>query len=573
MLNFYAKKTTILSAIFLVITTANRAQEPHLSLTPVITGLNTPVQVANAGDGTNRLFVVLQGNSNTAAVLVYSSTYVKLDTFLRVTNIATGGEQGLLSIAFHPQYANIASPFFGMFYVYYTNSTGDLEIARYKVSSNPDVADEASKDTVLTIPHPVNQNHNGGTIRFGPDGYLYLATGDGGAGEDPPNNAQNPNVMLGKMLRMDVTSSATAPFYTIPPDNPYVGVTSPDTLDIIYSFGLRNPFRWSFDRLTHDLWIGDVGQATWEEIDFSRADSTAGLNYGWRCYEGNAPHLTSGCGPISDFTFPIFTYPNPGPAAVTGGVVYRGVASANASLVGYFIAADYYSGTFYKIHPDGNAWTVYQQTALRTGVPSIGEAENGEIYVVSQFGSNVSLLSVDAVLPARLISFSARQVNDKIELRWKTAFEENLSHFDIEYSKDAVNFQKAGSVNAVNSSNGADYIFSHSPNYSGRLFYRLKMINQDNSSEMSSTISTQQNVTNQNFVRPSVIHSGVINIVSTGGYSRFELISMDGSVVLKQEISAGAGQSYISALSIPAGTYIAQLQSNSSVVRQKVIIR
>jgi glucose/arabinose dehydrogenase len=479
MRNLYRKRTTICFIFTTFLFISSFAQDPHLAATPVITGLSAPIQVTNAGDGSNRLFVVLQGGT----ILVYDQSFNKLDTFLNVTNIGTGGERGLLSMAFHPEYGNIASPFHGMFFVYYTNSNGDLEIARYQVSSDPDSAAVGSKDTVITIPHPVNANHNGGTIRFGPDGYLYLATGDGGSGGDPPNNAQNPAVLLGKLLRIDVNSSSTAPFYTSPATNPYFGVTTPDTLDQIYAFGLRNPFRWSFDRTTHDLWIGDVGQGAFEEIDFVPADSAAGLNFGWSCYEGNAPFNPGLCNPSLSLLTPIFTYPNPGGAAVTGGVVYRGRLPANAPLVGYFIATDYYSGNFYKIVPNGSGWTVYTQNALKTGVPNIGEGENGEVYIVSQFAGDVSHITVDAVLPARLVNFAAIAVNDGAQLKWKTVFEENLSRFEVEYSTDGTNFQHAGTVAAANSATGASYGFHHTISFPGRLYYRLKMINIDNSAE------------------------------------------------------------------------------------------
>jgi glucose/arabinose dehydrogenase len=271
-------------------------------------------------------------------------------------------------MAFHPDYVHN-----GFFFVYYTNGTGDLELARYRVSSDPNVADAASKVILKTIPHPTNANHNGGELHFGPEGYLYLSTGDGGGSGDVPNNAQNTAVLLGKMLRFAVDTSSVAPYYTIPADNPFGNE--------IFAYGLRNPFRWSFDRLTHDMWIGDVGQDSFEEIDHRLADSTRGTNYGWRCYEGTNAFNTGGCGPIANYTFPVFTYPTANPSsAVTGGAVYRG--ETYLSLQGYYLATDFYSGSFYKIKYDSltHIYDTSSQVITPTGISDFGETEDGEMF-------------------------------------------------------------------------------------------------------------------------------------------------------------------------------------------------
>ena len=290
MINFYNcrynKLCIIISFVFINLFINPASSQPPLTFTPVISsGLSSPVDLVNAGDGSNRVFVVQQGGT----IRVYDQQFAYTGNFLTVAGISSGGERGLLSLAFSPSYSSN-----GFFYVYYTNANGDVEIARYHISADPNVADPASKVILITIPHPVNSNHNGGKLNFGNDGYLYFATGDGGSGGDPPNNAQNGNVLLGKMLRIAVNNSLTAPFYTIPADNPFVN--DPNVKDEIWAMGLRNPFRWSFDRQTHDIWIGDVGQDAWEEIDYRAAGSTGGVNYGWRCYEGNAAYNTAGCG-------------------------------------------------------------------------------------------------------------------------------------------------------------------------------------------------------------------------------------------------------------------------------------
>jgi hypothetical protein len=381
-------------------------------------------------------------------------------------------------------------------------------------------------------------------------------------------------VLLGKLLRIDVNSSTTPPFYISPSTNPYFGVTTPDTLDQIYAFGLRNPFRWNFDRLTHDLWIGDVGQGAWEEIDFIPADSAAGLNFGWSCYEGTAAYNPALCAPSLSLMPPIFTYPNPGGAAVDGGVVYRGTLPANAPLVGYFLANDYYSGNFYKIKPNGSGgWTVFQQNGLKAGVPNIGEAENGEVYVVSQYTGDISHITIDAVLPARLEAFTAIQAGDGVQLKWQTVFEENLSRFEIEYSTDGANFRHAGYVAALNLASGANYSFDHPVSYSGRLYYRLKMINIDNSAEFSGIVSVEMGIVAKNFIRPSIITTGVINVYPGQPYQTFELISMKGEIVLKQHVEGQNARIDIPVKFLAPGSYIARLSGNGPTVQQKVILR
>ena len=363
-------KIFLYSTVFLLIFFVNRvsAQTPTLSLTPVIQNLNQPMQLVNAGDGTGRIFII----EKNGVIKVYSKSFAFLDTFLTVRNITTSGERGLLSLAFHPQYVDN-----GFLFVFYTNNIGSLEVARYKVSNtDPNIADSTSKAVVITIPHPTNSNHNGGTLHFGKDGYLYLSTGDGGGGGDVPNNAQNTNILLGKMLRLAINTSATAPYYTIPSGNPFANE--------VYAYGLRNPFRWSFDRETNDMWIGDVGQGAFEEINHRKFDSINGVNFGWRCYEANNTYnTTTGCGPIGNYTFPVYNYAKPNPfGAVTGGSVYRG--DTYIALRGYYISCDYYTGNFYIIYYDSTAhtYTTTIQAVTPAGMSNFDETEDGELYAV-----------------------------------------------------------------------------------------------------------------------------------------------------------------------------------------------
>jgi glucose/arabinose dehydrogenase len=348
--------------------------QPNISLNQVITGLSQPMQFINAGDGSNRIFIPQKGGD----IKVFNKNFVSLGNFLSITDIQTGGEQGLLSMCFHTQYATN-----GLFFVYYTNASNNLEVARYQVGSGNDsinLARPSSKKIVITIPHPSYTNHNGGTLRFGKDGYLYLSTGDGGSGGDPSNNAQNTSVLLGKIIRLNVNTSNTAPYYSIPPTNPFGNE--------VLAYGLRNPFRWNFDRLTGDMWIGDVGQNAFEEINRCNKDSLVGVNYGWRCYEGNAPYNTSGCGDISNYKFPVVTYPTSG-SSIVGGTVYRG--ETYLSMKGYYLAVDFYTSNLFKIKFDSltYSYNISTQAISPNTISDFGETENGEFYVTSLNSGNV----------------------------------------------------------------------------------------------------------------------------------------------------------------------------------------
>jgi glucose/arabinose dehydrogenase len=342
-------------------------------LQPVLSGLSNTVYLTNSHDGTNRLFVIEKAGIIRVAQPGASTTTVFLDITSRVRS--TGNEQGLLGLAFHPQYS-----INGRLFVYYTRQTdGALTIAEYQVSSDPNVANANPEIVILTIPHPTNTNHNGGTIEFGPDGYLYAGPGDGGSANDPPNNAQNINVLLGKILRLDINQANGAIPYSSPPTNPFFGATA--GADEIYAYGLRNPYRYSFDRASGQLWVADVGQGAREEIDLV----TLGGNYGWRVMEGSIcnPAFNGGvCTPPMGSILPIFDYDHAGGrCSITGGFVYRGVRLAVPT--GAYIYADYCSGEMWQLQSGAN--TLLLDTTLN--ITSFGEDEAGEVYVVGQNGT------------------------------------------------------------------------------------------------------------------------------------------------------------------------------------------
>lgn len=345
-----------------------------INLEEFATGLTAPVEIRHAND--SRLFVVQQ---NGIIKIIQPNGTINSTNFLNISSkITYGGERGLLGLAFHPQYSTN-----GYFFVYYNDTDGNITVARYTVSgSNPNVADPASEKILLNIPKPFD-NHNGGSIHFAPDGYLWIVTGDGGNAGDPHNNAQNKNSLLGKMLRIDV--NATGP-YNIPPGNPFVGV---DGADEVWAYGLRNAWKFSFDVLTNNVMIADVGQGQIEEIN-RMPISQAGVNYGWRCYEGNSSYNTTGCASAATMTFPIAVYDHSGgKCSITGGYVYRG--SNYPALTGKYFFADYCSSQIGMLNADNSiTWTsAYSGNNFSTfGVDSQNElyvaaVSNGKIYKIS----------------------------------------------------------------------------------------------------------------------------------------------------------------------------------------------
>ncbi|MDP5097512.1 MAG: PQQ-dependent sugar dehydrogenase [Flavobacterium sp.] len=353
---------TLLSLGLLIVSFFGQAQT--IALQSFATGFSEPLEIAHAGD--SRLFVVQKGG---LIRIVNANGSVNTTPFLNISSlVSTVSERGLIGLAFHPNYATN-----GYFFINYSNTSGDTVIARYSVNSgNPGIANTTGT-ILMTITQPYS-NHNGGSIKFGPDGYLYIGMGDGGSGGDPGNRAQNINENLGKMLRIDVNSTI-APYYTNPATNPYVGVAGNDE---IWAIGLRNPWKFSFNRLNGDLWIADVGQGSVEEIDKVVNPLTAGLNFGWRCYEGNSTYNSTGCAPASTMTFPFTQYARSGGAcSVTGGYFYTGSMYPNFQNNYFF--TDYCDD---KIRMVNSAGVITTSTSFsNNNFATFGEDINGELYV------------------------------------------------------------------------------------------------------------------------------------------------------------------------------------------------
>ncbi|PWT90576.1 MAG: hypothetical protein C5B54_06915, partial [Acidobacteria bacterium] len=361
-----------------------------IALQNVASGLPGPTFITNAGD--NRLFIVQQ----TGQIVIFDGTKILATPFLDVSSLVSCcGERGLLSMAFDPNYAVN-----GYFFIYYTDTNGDITVARYKVSADPDVADSASSQIFLSISHSNFPNHNGGQLQFGPEGDLYLGTGDGGGGGDPLQNGQNIDALLGKILRINVNPG---PPYTIPVDNPFVGKAGADE---IWAYGVRNPWRFSFDAITHDLILADVGQNDWEEIDFQPAGTPGGQNYGWNKLEGTHCYPPGSVCSSTGITLPVLEYSHDFGCAITGGYRYRGLDFP--SLYGIYFYGDFCAGTISGAIQTNANWrsAIFADTDFF--ITTFGQDKDGKIYVSSQgTGSIYRIVPADPAAPIFSDDFTA----------------------------------------------------------------------------------------------------------------------------------------------------------------------
>lgn len=373
------------------------------------TGLSKPLWVTHAGD--DRLFVVQRQG---VIKIIADSMQVLPTPFLNLTSqvTSTNSEQGLLGLVFDPGYVDN-----GYFYVYYIHGSGagTSRISRFQVSTDPNVADPTSEVILYTVPQPY-WNHNGGCLQFGPDGYLYCGFGDGGSANDPSGNGQNLGTALGSMIRIDVSQHDST--YAIPPDNPFVGAQ--DTLPEIWASGLRNPWRYSFDRLTGDMWIGDVGQNAWEEVDFWPAGDNSGPNFGWRCREGLVPTPAvsqAGCTASGPFVEPVaaFGHGTQGWCSVIGGYVYRGPSFPR--LYGKYIFTDYCQSDFITFGENFALDTLLSSPV--NGTSAIGEDMAGELYVVDHEHGTVKKIVDACPMPAPVVSYDGETLSSTMANSWQ----------------------------------------------------------------------------------------------------------------------------------------------------------
>ena len=333
----------------------------------IASGLNRPVDIKSANDGSGRLFII----EKFGAIRIYENGELLESPFLDIADRVndTGNEMGLLGLAFHPDYKQN-----GFFYVNYTGESGNTFISRFHATDN--FADPASEKILLTVDQPF-KNHNGGALAFGPDSYLYIGLGDGGSADDPHGNGQNLNTLLGKILRIDVNNGDP---YSVPADNPFV---SADAKPEIWGYGLRNPWRFSFDNVNGDFYIGDVGQDTWEEIDYVPFGQS-GLNFGWKYYEGNHDFIGENPPATLHLTFPVAEYNHAEGCSVTGGYVYRG---AMPEWNGIYLYGDYCSGKISALYLSDAGWQSQVMFETDMNITSFGQDESGEIYFASDNGS------------------------------------------------------------------------------------------------------------------------------------------------------------------------------------------
>ncbi|WP_299678928.1 PQQ-dependent sugar dehydrogenase [uncultured Dokdonia sp.] len=378
------KKIKILLTLFLA-TYISYGQDPDIDILEVASGFNRPIDIQNAGD--DRLFIVEQPG---AIQIINDDNTVNSTPFISIAVNDSGNEQGLLGLAFHPEYATN-----GFFYVHYTRNNGASRISRFTVTDDPDIADPNSEFEILEVAQPFG-NHNGGGLAFGEDGFLYIALGDGGSGGDPGNRAQNPAILLGKMLRIDVDNQDEGLNYSIPDSNPFVGNTS--FRGEIWDYGLRNPFRFSFDDETGAMWIGDVGQNAVEEID---RGTGGGHNYGWRCYEGSSTFNTSGCPDESELTFPVAEYPHDNSCnffSIVGGYVYRGAEFP--TMQGTYFFSDTCADDIRYIDAANPGAIMFSESFNNNSFVTFGEDQDKELYISGLAGTvyrvvDANLLSVD----------------------------------------------------------------------------------------------------------------------------------------------------------------------------------
>ena len=532
---------------------------------------SSPVDLVATGiSGDDRLFVVERAGV-IRIIDNLSTAPTELSTpFLNISSgVLCCGEKGLLGLAFDPNYATN-----GHFFVnYMVDGPRRTRISRFTVSANPNVATAGSEEILLEVNQPYD-NHNAGDLAFGPDGYLYIPMGDGGDSGDPDENGQDMTSLLGKILRIDVS---TLP-YSIPSDNPFL--TPGDNIpDEIWSSGWRNPWRLSFDRQTGDMYVADVGQNAWEELDIEPAGSAGGLNYGWDCREGlagfndNSPtNGNAGCPAPSTFVDPVFTYPHDdgtlGGYSVTGGFVYRG--SDYPYLNGTYIMTDYVLGqNFWLVESDGAGGyttTLEKVSSGPTNVSTFGEDNRGELYL-ARLSGEIFQVTTSLVLPVEFGDFTARRNDARVDLHWQTFSEQNADRFEVQHSTDGRSWNTLGQVRATgNSETIQDYHFTDEQPVYGKNYYRLLNVDLDGSRTHSAVrvvyfdrpleVDLYPNpvATELSLTLPEVLRERAYSV---------EIYSTTGALALRREYGKQQASTQVLEVSqLPEGSYLLRVRAN-----------
>ncbi len=550
------------------------SSQPTLIFDPVpLNGsVSQPVDIAHAGDGSGRLFIVEKRGS----VRIIQNGNVLASAFLDISgSVVNTNERGMLGLVFHPQFPDSA-----YFYVNYIGTGDTTHIARFTVNPvNPNDALENSEKTILKIAQP-GTNHNAGDLAFGTDGYLYIGLGDGGGSGDPDELSQNEQTLLGKMLRIDINT--TQP-YLIPGDNPFTDHA--DVLDEIWAIGLRNPWRFSFDPITGDLWIADVGQGAWEEVHIQPADSPGGENYGWDCYEASANFEPTNCANATGtLVFPDFEYPHINQIpngwtqgygnSITGGFVYRG--SQYPSLYGYYICADY-------IH--NQAWLLKQQAGSAnlevinfdfsgeiSGISTFGEDENGELYAASLNGT-LYQVRTDEILAIEELTFQLQKRNDGVLVQWKyTGDTGDVLGYSIERSTDGVDFEK---IHLEKPGKETHTYFDPQPS-AGRNHYRIGIEDISGNIEYTSIRSILFN--HSNLFEIATVQNGSSLEVSVSAHSgdiRLMLFDIQGREIGSMVVPAGDESTIVSFrdFSNTPGLYVLKATDGTLVQSKRLVAR
>ncbi len=468
--------------LFATLNAVAQAQDPELSFSRFgEEEFSQPIDITNAGDGSDRLFVHQRGGQ----VVVLDEDGVRLGVFLDISpKVRTSsGEQGLLGLAFSPDYAQS-----GKFYVNYIREDGSTVISRFRVSAQDPNRADPTEEELLTIAQP-QTNHNGGDLAFGPDGLLYAALGDGGGSYDPERNGQNPQTLLGSILRLDVAA-----------ERGYTAAGNREGwLPEIFAIGLRNPWRMSFDRRTGNLWIGDVGQSDREEVDVVPAGAE-GTNLGWLCYEGTLATDRvaggGGCGSLEAYTVPVWEYGRNFGRSITGGVVYRG--TEHPELTGYYLGADFAAGATFALRLSEDGASIVDTFTYEGGdkaFAGFGEDEAGEVYGIAYGAQDESVAIYKAIslltpLPVELTAFTAGEVTGGIEVRWTTGSEVDASHFEIWSGASPASFSKVAEVPA---GGAGDYRITIDRQLAETQYIQLRAVDLDGSPKESRVVTVENN--------------------------------------------------------------------------------
>ncbi len=564
-------KKTLFFLSALLLSTFSFSQ-PVVSFSPVsLSGpaLDQPVDITGCGDGSGRLFIV----EKKGTIRIIENGVVLDDYFMDIhTQVMNSGERGLLGLAFHPQYPD--SPYIYVNYV--ITGTITNRISRFTLNSNnPYDIDEASQ-LIYLEQVGVQSNHKAGDIAFGPDGYLYFGMGDGGGGGDPANSGQDLNILRGKIIRIDVNSTTGALNYGIPPDNPFVGVAG---LDEIWAYGMRNPWRISFDRQVGDFWIGDVGQDEWEEVDMIPAGTPGGMNFGWDCKEGNHDYQPNNCSGNAVFTWPIFEYPhncNPCPnghgESLTGGFVYRG--TEYPVLQGCYICADYGSDFIWIIKQTGadpltfDVW-VQDGTGEISALVAFGEDDNGELYACNLSGT-LYAVSGSGFLAIEWENVFASIVPEGHKIEWTLHQTFGVTQFEIQrsFKSSFDDFEIVAQIQPVEDQISYSY---NDPYFQPQsAYYRIVASLDDGTFEYSPIVRTRADI----LLKPSLVFDPItsiwrINFPDPWRNGEMVMYDLQGKEVLKKTISSDPYME-LSAPVIP-GSYFVEIRGEMGKWSEKIV--